>query len=275
MLVLGAATMHAVWNAVVKFDGDKLLTLSVVIGTSGLLAPILLFFGSSPSIESWPYIIGSILFNNLYFFFLIEAYKYGDLSHAYPIARGSAPLMVAIGAMIFAGESLGIVEFIGIFLVSCGIIILTLAGGRQTGWRSIVFPLLTGLMIATYTVIDGIGVRLSGSPIAYIGWLFILSPLPLLFFAIKKRGMKVVVFVKARWRRGVLAGVFNLAAYGLAIWALTIGNMAHVSALRETSVIIAAFIGSRILGESFGRVRILSAIIVFIGVVTINLSAAY
>jgi drug/metabolite transporter (DMT)-like permease len=274
-MVLSAAVMHAIWNAVVKVDGDRLMTMTVAIGTTGLLAPFLLLLGPSPAPESWPYIVASTVLNNIYFLFLIEAYRVGDLSHAYPLARGSAPLMVAIGAMVFGGERLGVGELAGIALVSGGTISLIFGGGLQAGWRPIVFPLLTGLMIATYTVIDGIGVRLSGSPWGYIGWLFILSPLPLSIIAIVRRGSGVFVFLRARWRRSVLAGVLSMASYGLAIWALTFAAMAHVSALRETSVIMAALIGSRVLGEAFGRKRIISATIVFIGVVTISLSAAY
>jgi len=274
ILILAAAVMHAVWNAVVKVDGDRLMTMTVVIGTTGLLAPFLLLLGPSPAPESWPYIVASAVLNNIYFLFLIKAYRVGDFSHAYPLARGSAPLMVALGAMFFSGEILGVGEIFGIALVSGGIISLMCGGDLKLGWGPIVYPLLTGLMIATYTVIDGIGVRLSGSPSGYVGWLFILSPFPLSIIAIVRRGSGVFVFLRARWRWGVLGGVLNMASYGLAIWALTFAAMAHVSALRETSVIIAALIGSRVLGEAFGRKRLISAIIVVIGVVTINLSSA-
>jgi len=275
LLVLTAAVLHAVWNAVVKVDGDRLMTMAVVIGTTGLLAPLLLLLGPNPAPESWPYIAASAILNNFYFLFLIEAYRVGDLSHAYPLARGSAPLMVAVGAAVFGGESLGVGEVIGIALISGAIISLVFfAGeGRQAGWRPIVYPLLTGLMIAAYTVVDGIGVRLSGSPTGFIGWLFILSPLPIVFIAVARRRRGAIDFLRSRWRPAVLAGCLNLGSYGLAIWALSLGAMAHVSALRETSVIIAALIGTFVLGESFGRKRVFSAIGVVIGVVIMSFSA--
>ena len=275
LLGLTAAVLHAVWNAVVKVDGDRLMAMAVVIGTTGLLAPVLLLLGPGPAPESWAYIVVSALLNNVYFLLLIEAYRVGDLSHAYPLARGSAPLMVAAGAAVFGGESLGAGELVGIALVSGAIISLVFnAGdGRQAGWRPIVYPLLTGLMIAAYTVVDGIGVRLSGSPAGFIGWLFILSPLPIAIIAVVRRGYGVIGFLQSRWKPAVVAGCLNLGSYGLAIWALSLGAMAHVSALRETSVIIAALIGTFVLGESFGRKRIFSAIIVAIGVVIINLAA--
>ena len=207
---------------------------------------------------------------------MIESYRVSDLSHAYPLARGSAPLMVAAGAVMFAGESLSVGEVAGIALVSGGIISLMLgsADGPRAGWRTIVYPLLTGLMIAAYTVVDGIGVRLSGSPAGYIGWLFVVSPFPIIVVAAIRRGYRVIGLVRSRWRPAVLAGCLNLGSYGLAIWALSLGAMAHVSALRETSVIIAALIGTRVLGEPFGWKRIMSAIVVVIGVATINLGAA-
>ena len=275
VMVLTAAVLHAVWNAVVKVDDDRLMAMTVVIGTTGLLAPILLLFGPNPAPESWPYIAASVLLNNAYFLFLIEAYRVGDLSHAYPLARGSAPLMVAVGAAVFVGESLGAGELAGIALIRGAIIsLLFIAGdGRKAGWRPIVYPLLTGLMIATYTVVDGIGVRLSGSPAGFIGWLFILSPLPIAVIAVVRRGYKVIDFLRLRWKPSILAGCLNLGSYGLAIWALSLGAMAHVSALRETSVIIAALIGTFVLGEAFGPKRIFSAIVVVIGVVVINLAA--
>ena len=275
LLVLIAAVLHAVWNAVVKVGDDRLMTMAVVIGTTGFLAPIILIFGSNPLPESWPYIAASVLLNNLYFFFLIEAYRKGDLSHAYPLARGSAPLMVAAGAAVFSEERLGAGELAGIALVSSAIISLVFFSGdrRQLGWRSISYPLLTGLMIATYTVVDGIGVRLSGSPAGFIGWLFILSPLPIAGIAFYRRRGGVIVFLRSRWKPAILAGCLNFGSYGLAIWALSLGTMAHVSALRETSVVIAALIGTLFLGESFGLRRLLSAVAVVVGVTIMSFYA--
>lgn len=274
-LVLTAAIMHATWNAVVKVDGDRLMTMAVVISTTGLLAPLLLLAGPSPAIESWPYIVLSAVLNNAYFLFLIEAYRFGDLSHVYPIARGSAPLLVAAGAWGFAGEHLSTTELAGVIVVSVGIISMVWGSGVKLGTekRAVVFALLTGLMIATYTVIDGVGVRLSGNPAGFIGWLFILNPLPILTIALVRRRSQALVYMRTNWRPAVLGGCLNLGSYGLSIWALSLGGMAHVSALRETSVIIAAVIGTRMLGEAFGHRRILAAATVAFGVVVIALQA--
>jgi drug/metabolite transporter (DMT)-like permease len=249
--------------------------MAVVIFITGLLSPLLLILGPPPAPESWAYIGASVILNNIYFLFLIEAYRIGDLSHAYPLARGSAPLLVAVGAMLFGGEMLGTGELVGIALISGAIVSLVFfAGeGRQKGWRTIAYPLFTGLMIASYTVIDGIGVRLSGSPSGFIGWLFLLSPIPITLIAIARRRRVAIGFLQQSWKSSVLAGCLNFSSYGLAIWALSLGTMAHVSALRETSVIIATLIGAIILGESFGVRRIFLATIVVVGVVVMNVTA--
>ena len=273
ILILSAAFMHAVWNAFVKRDGDRLMTMAVVISTTGLLAPLLLLTGPPPALESWPYIVLSVLLNNAYFLFLIEAYRFGDLSQVYPIARGSAPLLVTVGAALFANEQLSIAGLAGVFIISAGTISLVWGSGLRmsTEQRSIIFALLTGLMIASYTLIDGIGVRLSGNPASYIGWLFILSPLPIASIAMLRRRGDAIVYIRKNWKLAVLGGGLNLGSYGLSIWALNLAAMAHVSAMRETSVIIAALIGTQLLGESFGKRRILAAMVVAIGVVLITL----
>ncbi len=273
IVVLAAAVMHAVWNAVVKIEGDRLMTMAVVISTTGLLAPLLLLAGPPPASASWPYILLSVLLNNAYFLFLIEAYRFGDLSQVYPIARGSAPLLVTVGAALFANEQLSIVGLAGVLIISAGTVSLIWNRGFRMGAekRSIFFALLTGLMIASYTIIDGIGVRLSGNPAAYIGWLFILSPLPLASIAILRRRSQAFVYIRNNWKPAVLGGCLNIGSYGLSIWALSLAAMGHVSAMRETSVIIAALIGTQLFGESFGRHRIIAAVAVAFGVVLIAL----
>ena len=273
IVVLAAAVMHAVWNAVVKIEGDRLMTMAVVISTTGLLAPLLLLAGPPPASASWPYILLSVILNNAYFLFLIEAYRFGDLSQVYPIARGSAPLLVTVGAALFANEQLSIVGLAGVLIISAGTVSLIWNRGFRMGAekRSIFFALLTGLMIASYTIIDGIGVRLSGNPAAYIGWLFILSPLPLASIAILRRRSQAFVYIRNNWKPAVLGGCLNIGSYGLSIWALSLAAMGHVSAMRETSVIIAALIGTQLFGESFGRHRIIAAVAVAFGVVLIAL----
>ncbi|MFQ5784470.1 MAG: EamA family transporter [Alphaproteobacteria bacterium] len=274
-LVLAAAVMHAIWNAVIKLGEDRLMIMAVVIGMGAVLSPALLLSGPPPLPESWRFIALSVALHCVYFFFLIQAYRVGDLSHAYPLARGSAPLLVAAGAALFAGETLNTLELLAVALVSAGIVSLLFAGGYglSGGWRVIVYPLATGVMIAAYTVADGLGVRLSGNPAAYIGWLFLLSAIPIGLFALHRRRGAALVFLREKWKPSVGGGLLAFTAYALAIWALSLGAMAHVSALRETSVVIAALIGTRFLGEPFGRRRLLSATAVAAGVVLLTAAA--
>ncbi len=275
VMVLAAAVMHAVWNAFIKIGGDRLMTLAVVTAMSGLLALILLLLGPPPAVESWPYIGLSIVIHSAYYYLLIRSYDVGDLSHAYPLARGSAPLLVAGGAALFAGEMLGLGEFVGVAVICAGIFSLMLSG--RSGWRhdprSILYPLATGVAIAAYTVTDGIGVRLSGSPPGYIGWLFILEAAPITLFALARRRVKAFVFLRDDWKPTLIGGALSFGAYALVIWAMSLGAMAHVSALRETSVVIAALIGTRLLGEPFGRGRVLAAATVAAGVVLLHTAA--
>ena len=274
MIVLASAFMHALWNALVKVDGDRLMAMAVITGLTAAFSPVLIVLSPPIAAESWKYLVLSAALNNLYFFLLIESYRVGDLSHAYPLARGSAPLLVALGSATFAGERLGPGGIAGVLLVSAGIMSLV-AGSRfdpRIRRRAIGYPLATGATIAAYTVVDGIGVRASGSPVGYIGWLFALFAIPIVLVAIASRRTEAIVFLRARWRQGGLAALFNCGSYGLAIFALSLGSMAHVSALRETSVIIAALIGAVVLKEPFGRSRIAAAALVATGVATMHLA---
>ena len=276
LLVLAAAIMHAVWNSILKVGADRLMTMAVVIGMGGLLSIGLIIPGPPPAPESWFYLILSVVIHCVYFFFLIQAYAVGDLSHAYPLARGSAPLLVAAGGAWFAGEMLSPLEMLGVVLVSAGIVSLMLASGgegRRGDWRRLAYPLATGVMIAAYTVADGLGVRLSGNPASYIGWLFLLSALPIVSLAIHRRRGAALDFMRAHWKPAMGGGVLAFAAYSLAIWALSLAPMAHVSALRETSVVIAALIGARLLGEPHGMRRLWSATIVAGGVILMQIAA--
>ncbi len=274
VLVLAAALMHAVWNTFVKVGDDRLMTMTMVIGVGALLAPVLVLSVPAPAPASWKFIAISVVIHSAYYYFLIAAYRVGDLSHAYPLARGSAPLMVAAGAAVFADEMLGGAQIAGIAIVSAGIISLMLGGnGFRADWRAIVYPLATGVTIAAYTVADGLGVRLSENPASYIGWVFIFSAVPIVAVAVARRRGAFLAGVRRGWKPGLLGGVLASGGYGIVIWALSLGAMAHVSALRETSVVIAALIGVRILGEPFGRRRVLAACTVAVGVVVLNVAA--
>lgn len=274
-LVLLAALLHASWNALLKSGGDPLTRL-VLVNVSGALCMLpLLAWVDFPDPASWPWLIGSVLVHQAYYLFLILGYRDGDLSLVYPIARGIAPLLVALGAWLVAGERLSIQGMLAVVLVSLAI--LSLAGERRQGirpQRSVIYALCTGATIAVYTVLDGMGGRLSGDVLGYIVWLFLLEGGLILIVMLALRGRRLLVDMWRQRGAGMLGGLFSAIAYGLVIWAMSRTPMTYVSALRETSVIAAAVIGTWLLREPFGRRRIGAAVTVVGGVVLLQLSRA-
>jgi drug/metabolite transporter (DMT)-like permease len=274
-LVLLAAVMHASWNAMVKGAGDRLLTLTFVNFWPMLPAVLAaIFWLPMPATASWPFLAGSTIVHIGYYVGLIKAYRYGDLSQVYPLARGTAPVLVALLSAVTAGELLSPLGFAGVALVSCGTASLAFERGLPKGdhGRSVMFALFTALTIMTYTVIDGLGVRRSGTPLAYIAWLFAIDGLPLLIAARIWRRGQTLAYLRRTWHLAMAGGFLSFAGYGIAIWAMSLGAMAQVAALRETSVIVAAAIGALFLHEPFGRRRILAAAIVAVGIVLMQSS---
>ncbi|MEM7172671.1 MAG: EamA family transporter [Pseudomonadota bacterium] len=277
-LVLLAAVCHASWNALVKAGRDRLVMQCLVISTPGVVSIFALPFVPFPAPESWPFIALSVLIHQIYYAVLLMAYRQGDLSQVYPIARGAAPALVAILAWIFAGEVLSTVEIAGLLIVSGGIISLSRFASffrpshrfRKGELISISFALLTALNIGLYSFVDGTGVRLSGSAASYILWLFVLEAVPLAAVTLWLRRHDLKGAFAPNLKNGLAGGLIAGLAYGIVIWAMGQAPMAHVVALRETSVIIAALIGTRLLGEPFGRSRLLAATIVVIGAALLN-----
>ncbi len=273
-LVLLAALAHAVWNALVKASGERFLTFTLLRATGTVVGGLAIAFVAVPEAAAWPYLVVSAVVHNGYYVFLLLAYRAGDLSRVYPLARGSAPVAVALLAAVAAGEVLGSGAIAGIALVSLGIASLCLAGGRDGGFdpRPVLFALGTGLFIASYTVIDGLGIRLAGTKLGYIAWLNVLEGLPFMVAAVVLRRREVGPFVRQHWPSGVGGGFLAVLAYGLVLYALSQGTMAYVSALRETSVLFAALIGAVVLHEPFGRARIISAAVMVAGVIVLQLA---
>ncbi len=264
LLVLAAALMHATWNGLVKSGRDRMIDLTVVIVGAGLLAACVLPFVGIPDPASWPWIAGSIVTHIGYYFFLLGAYRHGALSRVYPIARGIAPLLVAIGAIPLAGEIPDLLGAVGLGLVTIGILMLAIERGNMRGdqGRSVVYALLTGCCIVGYVLSDGMGVRASGNAAAYIGWTFAIESIPMALYCIYKRRWTLLPYLKRDGLRGMFGAVIAGGGYAIAIWAMSLAPMAQVTALRETSVIFGAIIGALILKESFGVKRIAAAILV-------------
>ncbi len=270
-LVLLAALLHASWNALVKSGGDVVTRLVLVNTSAALMALPLLLFVPPPAVASWPWMAGSVTVHQVYYLCLIMAYSAGDLSQVYPIARGLAPLLVVVGSWLLAGEQLDYQGLAAIGLISLAIFSLAWEGRRGYGSRpAVLYALCTGVGIAAYTVLDGLGGRRAGNVFGYIAWLFVLEGVLIGVLMLLLRGRRLLADGRRHWRAGAAGGAFAASAYGLAIWAMTKAPLGYVSALRETSVIAAALIGSRWLHEPFGRRRMVAAGVVTLGVLLLE-----
>lgn len=265
LLVISAALMHAIWNAWVKVSTDRLILLTAVAFGQGILGLALASFVPFPSVESWPYILLSTLLNYAYFFFLYQAYEYMEFSHVYPLVRGLVPVIVAIGAYNIAGQES---NFVGVFIISAGIcgIAYGILSSALSKITHIAMAFLTALVIAAYTLSDGIGVRLNDNPLSYVAWLFILE-IPVVFFTLYYR--RKIVFAVVSAERWTLSGcaLFSALAYGLSVVASAYIPLYIVSSIRETSVIMAALIGIIFFKERPWKMRLVMSFVVFLGVV--------
>ena len=273
-MVLAAAVLHASWNASVKSAGDRVVSMALVFATGGLISVPLLFLLPLPQVASWPYIAISAAIHALYGLALARMLASGDLSQTYPIARGSAPIMIYLLAAVFAGERLTAVGIGAIARISAGIISLS-GGGRSRqsrGRLATAQALFVGLLISLYSFTDGLGVRLSGQTVAYIAWMFFLTAILILPAAMAIRRRAFYPSLGMVWKAGVGGGVIAILAYGIVIWAMSVAPMASVAALRETSVVFAAGIGMRFLGEDGGHWRLVSALLVVLGVIVLQQS---
>jgi uncharacterized membrane protein len=254
--VICAAILHAGWNAVLRGGGDRLWSMTLmmvaVTGVTAAAAPFLPW----PNKASWPYVIASALIHVAYNLSLVRTYRSGDLGQTYPVSRGSSPVLVALGALIFAQEGLDIAASVGIALVSGGIVSLAFQGKTlRTDFLPAAFT--TGVLIGAYTVVDGIGVRLSGNSLAYTNSMFLLwsATMPFIYAAMRRT---IPAYTKAQTAMALAGGLVSLLAYGIVIWAMQFDAMGVVSALRETSVVWAALLGRVFLRETLTARRVAS-----------------
>jgi drug/metabolite transporter (DMT)-like permease len=280
-LLLAAALMHASWNALLKSDqSDRMATFGLIMTTGTVMGLIAVPFLPWPEPGAWKYLIASVLIHVGYYTFLLKAYSYGDLSHTYPIARGLGPLLVALVSGRLIGEHLRMQDIAGVLLLSSGLVALAMplkVGVPRPGARhglATLFAVLTGITIAAYIIADGLGVRAAGPDfshrVAYIAWLCTLEGPWLLLVAIVLRPKTIWMHLRRHWWRGVGGGVIANTGYGIAIYALALGPMAHIAALRETSVLFGALMGTLLLGESFGARRVAAAAVIVAGLALMN-----
>ncbi|GHG77576.1 EamA family transporter [Streptomyces griseocarneus] len=268
--VLVAAVTHAGWNAIAHGIKDQLLAFTLVGGGGAVCGLAMLPFVARPADGAWPYLLLSAVLHVLYQALLMRSFTLGDFGQMYPIARGTAPLAVTALAAVFAGESAGGRQLAGVAVASAGLVGLALWGIRGSGarphWAAIGAASATGLAIAAYTVVDGLGVRASGSPLGYIAWLMILEGLVIPAWAVATRRGRLLGEIRPFAVRGLVGGLLSVLAYGLVLWAQTRAALAPVAALRESSILAGAAIGALLMKERFGGPRIAAAGLMVVGI---------
>ena len=268
-LVLLAAALHAGWNTLIKISGDRVAVMAFVTLAGSLLSLPFVFFVDAPDPASWPLLILTILLHTAYHFFLPIAYDHGDLGQVYPIARGSAPLLVTCGAVLFAGEYIPPLAMVGVICLAVGVMTLTFdkTSAQRINRKAVLFALGTGACIASYTVVDGLGARQAGSILGFAVWLTIGDGLLTFAIALLWKGRSIWRVAQNNLASGFAGGAMQVGAYWIVVWALALAPMGMVSALRETSVLFAALVSTFILKEGFGVWRFVSAGLVTLGLI--------
>ncbi|MGM4884872.1 DMT family transporter [Hyphomicrobiales bacterium] len=270
-LALFAAVLHATWNAFLRSGADRLWTVTVMGLAMALIAiPFAAIFPLPPS-GAWPYLILSSCLQVGYSVFLVSAYRHGELGQVYPIVRGSVPLLVTLGGLVFAGEHLTLLAMVGVVLVALGIMSLSL-GRTRASTPSILFALLTGLFIASYATVDAIGVRISGNASTYAIWIFLIYGALMSATYVAMRGKLTLELRSPETWKAIGGGMVSLIAYGAVIAAFALGPAGPITALRETSVVFAVLIGRVFLGEALTLRRVTACAIVALGAVFLGSS---
>jgi len=273
LAVLGAGLLHAGWNALIKSagGGDALLDTATIIAGSTLCSLCALPFLPVPLADAWPMATASVIIHFGYYLTLAEAYRTGDLSFAYPLMRGTAPLLVTLLGIVFLGELPSAKIAVGIVLICSGIVAIAFAQRHHHPRAAVYWALGNAGIIGVYTLIDGAGARASGNALSYVVYLTFFEGVFFLGWLYLRRRAPAVTYIARQWRRGLLGGFCSVAAYGIVLWAMTRAPIAAVSALRETSVLFAAIIGTVLLKEGFGIARLAGAASVVAGVAALKL----
>ena len=267
LAVIFAALLHAGWNVAIKSGVDKFADTVSVSAGAGVLAAASLPFVAIPAAASLPWLAASIAVHVLYFALVAAIYRAGDLSIAYPLMRGVPPLLSAAAIVLVAGERLSVSAWLAVALLCAGVIVLGVHSLRQGRDSRVQLPLLllNVCVIVAYTVIDGIGVRLSKSPAGYVSWLFAGLALAIIGGAFGLRGRPMLGQLALRRRTALAGGLATLGAYGIVLWAMTQAPIALVAALRETSVLFGAALAALFLKERFGAWRWIAVAVVAAG----------
>ena len=270
MVVLGAAVLHATWNAMAHGAPDRVAGLALFELAAGIIGLIAVLVMGLPPDGTWGYIIASAVLHLAYLGGLLAAYQLGQFSQMYPLARGTSPWVVAVVSIVVLQQALALVELAGVLLISAGLIALVFIGRPGRGQAPALLAAVgTGLTIASYTVVDGLAVH-KMPVLTYMGWVFMLQGFLMPLVVLAWRGPGVLKLPRSAVLSGLAGGVVSMIAYGLVLWAQTRGTLAAIAALRETSIIFGAIIGAVFFGERFGPRRAIAAVVVVAGIVLIS-----
>jgi len=270
VLVLVAALFHALWNGLIKGGKDPLIESMLLcvawVAICVILIPLLPF----PQSKSWPYITAAVVIHVCYFLLLSKSYSMGDFGAVYPIVRGLPPLIVMLVSVLFINEPLSLHGALGAVLIGAGVLVLEI-GNKCRSMKLILFAFATALMIATYTVVDGLGARLSGHSTSFFVWFTLIQSILYIGIVFNRRGSKECrTHIRKKWKLGLLGGVMSFSAYAVVLWAMTKAPIPYVSALRETSVLFASVVAIVFLGEPIRKSRLVSAAIIFAGILILK-----
>jgi drug/metabolite transporter (DMT)-like permease len=265
LLILFAALCHAGWSTIIKHHNSFSIMGMTSIVEIVVFTP-LVFFVPFPSLEIWYFIIVSVILHGFYRLGVIYSYKFGDLSFVYPIARGGSSLLIAILTLIILQEHISLLGFVGILIVCIGIFLISYSKNNKFNFNAFILAASTAILITIYTIVDGMGVRLSENIFSYLFWLLLMNGIPLLLISIfsKEKLLSNLNIKIISW--GIPAGILAILSYGIVVWAMKYIEIAYVSSIRETSIVIATLIGFFLLGEKQAKKRIMPAVLVLGGI---------
>ena len=265
ILILVSALCHAVWSAIIKSSKNPLSLMGITSVLEVTIFLPLTFTVPFPTLEVWYFLIATVIIHVIYRLNVIYSYRYGDLSYIYPISRGSSCLFVAIISILFLSSDISFAGFVGILIVCIGLFLISYSKNLSFNFRGFALAISTAILITAYTLVDGVGVRLSENGFSYIYWLFTLNGIPLLIIGlISKDGLRKRETYT--FRSGIAAGVFATSSYAIVVWSMQFIEIAYVSSIREISIVFAAIIGMLFLFEKNAKSRIIPSILIVSGI---------
>ena len=265
ILILVSALCHAVWSAIIKSSKNPLSLMGITSVLEVTIFLPLTFTVPFPTLEVWYFLIATVIIHVFYRLNVIYSYRYGDLSYIYPISRGSSCLFVAIISILFLSSDISVAGFVGILIVCIGLFLISYSKNLSFNFRGFALAISTAILITAYTLVDGVGVRLSENGFSYIYWLFTLNGIPLLIIGLISRdGLRKKETYT--FRSGIAAGVFATSSYAIVVWSMQFIEIAYVSSIREISIVFAAIIGMLFLFEKNAKSRIIPSILIVSGI---------